>query len=44
MSKDYFEVDNNEENYHRDELVLWSRGGANSLVSSLGIFLSNLPY
>lgn len=27
MSKDYFEVDNNEENYHRDELVLWSRGG-----------------
>ena len=28
MSKDYFEVDNNEESYHhRDELVLWSRGG-----------------
>ena len=28
LSKNHFEVDNNEESYHhRDELVLWSRGG-----------------
>jgi hypothetical protein len=28
MSKDYFEVDHDEESYHhRDELVLWDRGG-----------------
>lgn len=27
MSKDYFEVDHDEESYHhRDELVLWDRG------------------
>ena len=28
LSKNHFEVDNDEESYHhRDELVLWSRGG-----------------
>jgi len=28
MSRDYFEVDHDEESYHhRDELVLWARGG-----------------
>ena len=28
MSKDYFEVNHDEESYHhRDELVLWARGG-----------------